>query len=85
MKRMFLLPVAAILFTGSALLLNGQAKQVEPKPVVLVLTQNEAQVIYQLIDDAAVAGTIRKPLLQKIEVAFQESLPKPPKDSTKKK
>lgn len=78
-----------VLVLGFMICLAFQSMQ--EKQAVLSLTKPEAEALWGIVDDAAVPGSIRKPLQQKIEqayvIAFQ---PKPlpqqaPVDTTKPK
>lgn len=52
------------------------AMSFQPRPTcTLQLTQQEAQTLYQLIDDSPTPGQVRKPLLQKIAIAYQVAWP----------
>ena len=59
--------------------------QQQEKEATLRLNKAEMEAVWSIIDDAPVAGQIRKPLLQKIEIAYRVAftqLSKP--DSLKK-
>jgi hypothetical protein len=49
-----------------------------PKPIVVTFDKEEAATIYKLVDDAALPGEVRKPILKKINDAYLLSI-----DSTK--
>lgn len=80
--------ILALLISGTAAVIKAQAP-FQAKGVILVLTDQEAQAVYQIIDDAAIPGSVRKPLLQKIQDAFTAAHPQPvaplKSDSSKKK
>lgn len=79
-------PLLLLAFTACIWLLPSYAKQ-QPKTMTLILNQQEAEILYQLVDDAAAPGNVRKPLLQKIQVAYMAAFqpPAPQPDTTKKK
>lgn len=78
----------SVITLASGLTWALKAQQVPEKEITLKLTRGEAEVLYSLIDDAAVAGQVRKPLLRKIEVAYSVAFPQQPqpqpKDTTTK-
>lgn len=89
MKRLVLflgITVLAFVFTWA---LKAQQTIRQEKEVVLRLTKDEVEALYTIIDDAAVPGQVRKPLLQKIATAynsaFQVQSVSQPKDTTKTK
>lgn len=59
----------------------------QEKQATLILNRGEMEAVYQIIDDAAVPGSVRKPLLEKImksyQAAFQQQAPV--KDTSKPK
>ena len=58
------------------------AMSFQPRPTcTLQLTQDEAQNLYNIVDNSATPGEVRKPLLQKIAIAYQAAWP----DSTQNK
>jgi hypothetical protein len=64
-------------------------EQVQPDPkAILILTKGEAEALYDMVDNAAVPGQIRKPILQKIANAYSDAFAQKPevkKDTTKPK
>lgn len=58
----------------------------QEKEATLRLNRMETEALYGIVDDAAVPGQVRKPLLQKIEVAYRTAFaqPAPVKDTTTK-
>jgi len=85
MKRvlLFLTTIAFI----SAITMHIQAQSKQDKQATLNLTRSEIEVLYSIIDDAPVPGTVRKPLLEKIAKSYQVAFaqPAPVKDTTKPK
>jgi hypothetical protein len=56
---------------------TGMDKRQLEKTGTLILTKEEAADLYTAVDDAAIPGNIRKPLLQKIVTMFQTTWPAP--------
>lgn len=58
----------------------------QQKNIVLTLSPNEVELLYGIVDDAKLAGDVRKPLLQKIASQYQAQMqpPAPIKDTTNK-
>ena len=56
----------------------------QPKLATVSFTQQEMEALYQIVDDAAVPGQVRKPLLQKIGVSYEATFTTPKVDSTAK-
>ncbi len=85
MQRLILF--LGIIFLGTIITLHLQAEYKQEKEATLRLNRNELEVLFSIIDDAAVPGSVRKPLLQKIEVAYRTAFaqPAPIKDTTKPK
>lgn len=90
--RVFLFISVITLASGLTWALKAQSHQMDIKyqeqEATLKLTKPEIEAIYSIIDDAPVAGQIRKPLLQKIEAAYTIAFaPKQPvkADTTKSK
>lgn len=85
MKRTLLF-VATIAMV-SIITMHLQAQYQQEKQATLHLTRGEIEAIYSIIDDAAVPGTVRKPLLEKIAKSYQAAFaqPAPVKDTTKHK
>lgn len=73
MKRalLFLSTIALV----SVITMHLQAQYQQEKQATLILSRGELEAIYQIIDDAAVPGSVRKPLLDKIMRAYQSSFP----------
>jgi hypothetical protein len=59
----------------------------QEKLATLILNRGEMEAVYQIIDDAAVPGSVRKPLLEKIMKSYQAAFqqPAPVKDTSKQK
>lgn len=89
MKKLVLFLGVTLAATIATWALKAQVKQ--DKEVVIHLNQSEAEALYNIVDDAAVPGQVRKPILQKIIVAYNSAFPQVPppashqKDSTKTK
>lgn len=85
MKRIVLFLGTIALVSVITMYVKAEGKQ--EKQATLILTRGELEAVYQIIDDAAVPGTIRKPLLEKIMRSYQAafSQPAPVKDTTKPK
>lgn len=62
----------------------GFSQKQQEKLITLSFTIQEVQEIYQIIDDAPLPGSVRKPLLSKIATQTNAQMPAP-KDSTNKK
>lgn len=79
----------SVITLASGLTWALKAQQVPEKEITLKLTRGEVEALYSIIDDAAVPGQVRKPLLRKIEVAYNVAFPQQiqpqPKDKTNKK
>lgn len=87
MKRVLVFISVITIAFGLTWALKAQQIQREPE-ATLRLTRPELESLYQIIDDAAVPGHVRKPLLQKIQDAYTIAFaPKPEvkKDTTKPK
>lgn len=80
----------AIIVGFSALTTELKKRQPE-KEAILRLNKSELQIMYSIIDESATPGNVRKPLLQKLELAYQITWPSTPPpapikpDSTKSK
>ena len=53
-------------------------KEQQPKTATVHFTQEELTAVYQLIDDSPSPGPVRKPLLQKLLAAYNETWPQTP-------
>jgi hypothetical protein len=70
MKRLVLFLGITVLTAAITLAIPKQEKQ-----ATLTLSRGELEAIYQIVDDAAVPGAVRKPLLEKIMRAYQSAFP----------
>lgn len=61
---------ALILLFTAYVIFHPSPAQTE-KTGTLTLTRADAEILYQIIDDAEVSGKVRRPLLQKISVMYQ--------------
>ena len=81
MQRLVFFLSMTVLASAFTMTVKQQEKQ-----ATLVLSRGEMEAVYQIIDDAAVPGSVRKPLLEKVmrsyQAAFQQ--PAPVKDTTTK-
>ncbi len=77
----------ALLFFGilSVISIFTWAIPKQDKPVVLILNKSEAEIVYSIIDDASVPGSVRKPLLDKIMKAYNTAFAAPVRDTSKPK
>jgi len=87
LRRAAIFLITLIGTSAITLALKSQFPQQE-KEANLRLTKGEIEVLYNIIDESATPGSVRKPLLQKIEeayrIAFTPVQPQP-KDTTKPK
>lgn len=86
MRRLFLYIGILIAFSGVTWALKASAQQ--EKEAILRLNKNEIEALYSIIDESATPGSIRKPLLQKIEIVYRATFaPQQPikSDTTKPK
>ena len=80
-----------LLYSSILVLVSGitwalKAQQVPEKEINIRLTIQELNTIYTVLDDAALPGQIRKPLLQKLATFYNQAMaPTPQKDTTKPK
>lgn len=87
MKRLLLFISITVIASAATWALKAQ-QSVQQKEATIKLTQPEIEALYNIVDDAAVPGQIRKPLLQKIAAAYNftfnpQPIPTTIKDSTK--
>lgn len=73
MKRvlLFLGTIALV----SVITMHLQAQYQQEKQATLILSRGELEAIYQIIDESATPGSVRKPLLDKIMRAYQATFP----------
>ena len=77
---------SSILLLASGITWALKAQQVPEKEINVPLTIQELQTIYTVLDDAALPGQIRKPLLQKLANFYNQAMAQTPqKDTTKPK
>mgnify|MGYP001584856419 CR=1 FL=1 len=78
-----------LLFVGILIMLSAIQAQFPPqqeKEAILRLNKADVENIYNAVEDAALPGSIRKPLLQKLAAVYMSTWPTQPqgKDSTTK-
>lgn len=61
------------------------SKEQQPKMATVHFTQDELTAVYQIIDNSATPGEIRKPLLNKFLAAYNETWPPVKADTSKPK
>lgn len=69
---------AAVLAIGFMTVIHFQPE----KEAVVRFNQAEITNLYNIIDNSATPGDIRKPLLQKLSVAYAIAWPQPPAEGT---
>lgn len=86
MRRLFLYTVIVIAISGITFVLKVSAQQGE-KEAVVKFNKAELEALYQIVDDAAVPGQVRKPILQKLELSYRSTfaVQQQVKDTTKPK
>jgi len=81
MQRLVFFISMIVLTSAFTMVVKKQEKQ-----ATLILSRGEMEAVYQIIDDAAVPGAVRRPLLDKLMKSYQAAFqqPAPVKDTTTK-
>lgn len=84
MKKLVLF--LSITIAASAITWALKAQQIQQeKEITVKFNRNELEALYNIIDDAALPGQVRKPLLQKLATAYNAAYPQmQPKDTINK-
>lgn len=87
MRRTLLYLGIIIAMAGITFGLKVSAQQGE-KEAIVKFNKAELEALYQIVDDAAVPGQVRKPILQKLEMSYRSTFavqPQTMKDTSKPK